>query len=440
LIIDAGSSGSRIYVYNWPRRYRFTLPSISASTLNQTGVTDRTSIGLSSLIASGVAEHLRPLLEFARQNVPASLQSSTPIYLRATAGMRLLEETNPTLSSQLMTQVRSSLSSSGFLFQNSYASILSGEYEGAFGWLAANFLYGRLNTSSVDTSDISLGQTVASFDLGGASTQVTFAPTELPLESIFPLIVGPTQINLYSYSYLRYGKDQMVSRYQAALLQGAVSQVNDPCLFPGYSVVINSVSINGTGNFTQCQENILALLRTSSFCANGKCAINGAYQPPIPSSMDLIFYSSYFYTFNFWKCVLGNGGPSNATCLQTMASNACNSQMQWSQVRSAYTDDTKFLSLYCFDAAFDLQLLNALQISSTQTIMVMNRVNGVSVTWALGAMIYEAGLLPVISRSESSSSSSTGSSSSSNSASSGASSSYLLLAALLLTQFIQLYL
>jgi golgi apyrase len=99
IVLDAGSSGTRIYIYRWLRNDLAKLESSNPSSLpqlmSQEKWTKKVHIGLStygetpSIIGD---DHLKPLLDHALEYVPSSLVSETPIFLLATAGMRLLPQ------------------------------------------------------------------------------------------------------------------------------------------------------------------------------------------------------------------------------------------------------------------------------------------------------------------------------------------------------------
>ena len=58
--------------------------------------------------------------------VPESEVSKTPIYVRATAGMRKARKDNPKQAEKVMEIVRDTLEESGFIFQRDWATIISG--------------------------------------------------------------------------------------------------------------------------------------------------------------------------------------------------------------------------------------------------------------------------------------------------------------------------
>lgn len=81
IIIDAGSSGSRIHVYNWKKVKSSELPNFQHLRCWST------EPGVSSCKSnSDIKAHLVNLLDAAKPYVPKKLQSITPIYFLATAG------------------------------------------------------------------------------------------------------------------------------------------------------------------------------------------------------------------------------------------------------------------------------------------------------------------------------------------------------------------
>src|SRR5277367_6052605 len=86
LMIDAGSTGSRIHVYKFHNC--FDVPTLEHETFEQI------KPGLSSYSNSPeqAAESLDVLLDIAVAEIPKELQSCTPLAVKATAGLRILGE------------------------------------------------------------------------------------------------------------------------------------------------------------------------------------------------------------------------------------------------------------------------------------------------------------------------------------------------------------
>lgn len=66
---------------------------------------------------------LRELIEFGKQRVPREQWADTEIRLMATAGMRLLELQ---IQYQILDSCRRALRESGFMFQDEWASVITG--------------------------------------------------------------------------------------------------------------------------------------------------------------------------------------------------------------------------------------------------------------------------------------------------------------------------
>ncbi|KAF4733987.1 hypothetical protein FOZ62_002291, partial [Perkinsus olseni] len=192
MVIDAGSSGSRMKVF----QYRLPSPVINSSA---TDSIDRyivfpeligsfkTSPGISysALAPSSVVKSLLALVEYAKGRLAAvrPFWKYFPIYLRATAGMR---DVVPARRDALMHECIRYLKETPFYFREDYAQVLSGEEEAAFGWLSLN---ADNRTLAGYDQDASLGW----LDMGGASFQIAFVPTRshYVLENLFPLALSP---------------------------------------------------------------------------------------------------------------------------------------------------------------------------------------------------------------------------------------------------------
>jgi len=87
VVVDAGSSGSRVRLYRWPTpvgRARVALQVPGVKRL----INNKKTPGLSSHAndLQRISDDIQGLLNDAAQHVPGQLQRSTPVYLMATAG------------------------------------------------------------------------------------------------------------------------------------------------------------------------------------------------------------------------------------------------------------------------------------------------------------------------------------------------------------------
>lgn len=138
MVLDGGSTGTRVHVFQYAAD-----SSSSYADLKLPEPKLKVQPGLSAYAnnAAGAAVSLQPLLEFAAQHIPDSQIPRTPVYLMATAGLRLLPAA---AAESILAECRSALHASNFRFESDWAQIISGSYEGLYAWVAANYAAGHL--------------------------------------------------------------------------------------------------------------------------------------------------------------------------------------------------------------------------------------------------------------------------------------------------------
>lgn len=145
-VIDAGSSGSRIVLYERQRdgstvrvEQRFSDTAGQALSSFETRPEDAGPLGITPLIQS-LNSHLQ---------ASAISMRDVQVHLLTTAGMRLLEARNLAAATAIYTSARSSLASSGMRLGR--IETLSGVDEGLYAWLDLNDLAGRLQAGAQAT-------------------------------------------------------------------------------------------------------------------------------------------------------------------------------------------------------------------------------------------------------------------------------------------------
>jgi guanosine-diphosphatase len=139
LMIDAGSTGSRIHVYKFHNC--FESPTLEHETFVQT------KPGLSSYTPQKAAESLDVLLDVAVKEVPKELQQCTPLAIKATAGLRLHgEERSKAILEAIEGRIHSNYPFP--LPEKDGVIIMDGKDEGVYAWITTNYLLG---TSSSNT-------------------------------------------------------------------------------------------------------------------------------------------------------------------------------------------------------------------------------------------------------------------------------------------------
>ena len=233
LMIDAGSTGSRMHVYEWEPRTLETKQEITAAVSGEllsfpgtdTRWTDRLRPGLDTFadvqdeaaLDEAVREYLKPLFDFAKSVLHTKQEDfgSYPVYLRATAGMRILNADDRSRIMDSVRRVMKDTSFNPFLFHDEFARTLSGEEEAIYDWAGVNFLLGDLVEQSRGAGLVTdPKKTHGALDLGGGSTQISFyEPKEDIMANLFKLQIGQAKHwNLYAHSFLFYGMNEGTTR------------------------------------------------------------------------------------------------------------------------------------------------------------------------------------------------------------------------------------
>src|ERR1700728_1002264 len=169
LMIDAGSTGSRIHVYQFNNCG--SSPELEDETFKMTEKNPNGS-GLSSYPddPEAAAKSLDVLMDVAMTAVPENMRACSPVAVKATAGLRRLGIEK---SEKILEAVRHRLETS-YPFpvvskEENGVAVMDGSDEGVYAWITTNYLLGKIG--GPDHSE-----TAAVFDLGGGSTQIVFEP------------------------------------------------------------------------------------------------------------------------------------------------------------------------------------------------------------------------------------------------------------------------
>ena len=97
-----------------------------------------------------VMEYIRPLFEFASTHIPEKYHKETSLYILATAGMRLLPKSQ---QDPILSNLREGVTAEyPFIFPEENLEIISGRQEGVYQWLAINYVLGKLDHHLQTTS------------------------------------------------------------------------------------------------------------------------------------------------------------------------------------------------------------------------------------------------------------------------------------------------
>lgn len=332
IIFDAGSSGTRLHIYRWldsdKARKEAGVKELQSLPVLETKSkwTEKIHPGISTFGEKPDRvgpDHLESLYNKARKVIPTHLEEDTPVFLLATAGMRLLPEDQ---RNEILQRI-CSYTRSNTKFQlpdcHVHIQVIPGEVEGLYGWVAANYLLGGFDAPK-DHAHGKDHHTYGFLDMGGASAQIAFAPNateaerhanDLKLLRMRTIDGTPAEYRVFTTTWLGFGVNEARKRYVEALQKasGAIETevLQDPCLPAGLSITtkgdiflpgsktINGQTphLNGTGKFDKCLVKTLPLLEKDHICEDNPCLLSGVHVPAIDFDVNhFVGVSEYWHT------------------------------------------------------------------------------------------------------------------------------------------------
>ncbi|RWR88197.1 putative apyrase 6 [Cinnamomum micranthum f. kanehirae] len=363
IVIDGGSTGTRIHVFEFSAEGEIPVLEMVGSGKSVV-MSMKVSPGLSDYAedVDGAGRSIVELLEFGKGKVPKERWGETEVRLMATAGLRRLEVAS---QERVLESCRRVLRSSGFRFQDDWASVISGSDEGIYAWIAANYAMGSLGGDPQQTTGI--------IELGGASAQNA------------------------AYESLRKLLESGDLKLSAESVQAGISSL-DPCTPSGYSHGVQSgmlpsgvlslksmslSTLHARGNFSECRSAALMLLQKGKGeCMYKHCRIGSTFIPHLQGKF--LATENFFYTSKFF----GLASTASLSDLILAGKQFCGED--WFRLKKKYHSLTQEdLLHYCFSSAYIVALLHdSLGFAlDDKRIQFVNQVGGMPIDWALGAFI-----------------------------------------------------
>jgi guanosine-diphosphatase len=434
VVIDAGSTGTRVHVYEFwrcqqPKATTHDKQNKVASSREGAMTPEITLVDEMFLeVKPGLSAHaeapyqaarsVQELVRHASRRVPRRLQSQTPLSVQATAGLRLLTE--PQVRGILQALQQQLQRSSPFPVKD--VRVIDGAEEGYMAWLATRFLM----------RESGLGAVV--LDLGGASTQIVFAldnhrnaepedaktghddasvhnsttihndghnetgahdsvdGLDLAYYTMTALPGAESVVPVFRHSYLGLGLMQVRKRVLQYHLReqqtmapssehGERRNATVPfeCWSRGSSGQRTrqngtDVLIRGEGDFWKCRQLSMRALGIRE----GTLGVDGVPQPIIRPDRPVLAFS-YFYDRTI---AAGLTNPVRPRDLMTLGERLCRDHQS---VASPSLDPSTPWS-WCLDLAYMHALLTAAYgLRSDHGLTVVKQIDGWEAGWALGA-------------------------------------------------------
>ncbi|CAD5110721.1 DgyrCDS93 [Dimorphilus gyrociliatus] len=419
VVFDAGSSHTKSFVYKWPGQKQNGTGAIEE--IWRSNATEK-GISAYSVNPTSVKESLEPIIKKTKKVLKKP--SETPIYLGATAGMRLLKQRNPKAADSILDAVREAFSSTSFHLKNETQNvrILSGEEEGTDSWVAVNYILNKFGTMSVFNLVKENPKTVGALDMGGASTQITFDSYKQTIPKAYSqnLTLFGWKFKVYTHSYSCYGLDEIKNRYFAHLInknKTGTGPIKSFCLPSGYNQTLNSTDIFQlpcTNRTTNNKEEIYTFIGQSNDegCKNeldqlfnwkncpygkGNCSFNGVYMPNLKNVDEFLAFSGFCYPVSFLNLTTCKKAEKfSYKSFQNARANFCNKT--WTEISNIPKKD-KFKWIYCMQMHYIEKLLvkgYGFNGSNWKKLTFRQDINGTVIGWAPGFMLRVTNSLPTV--------------------------------------------
>ena len=375
-MFDAGSAGTRAHAFQWiPKDSKNMVQP--APNRNKSWIV-KSNIPLSSAATdeNAIQKIFFPIIQYFIKKMPPALFYKTKIYIYATAGLRILPVSQ---QNQIIDKTYRYLSkNSPFKVKRKHIRIMSGAEEAIYGWLAVNHLLNFPNPS------------FGAIDMGGASMQFAYQlPSRSYIALKFPhsykIKVHFKTYYIYALSLLGFGANEAMKRFS-----------NNSC-FPYQIPFPSSFSFSPDNqNFKYLDSKILAI--NNDFGDFNKClaAIKKSMidqkillpQNFPPLSLTFLSMASFYYSNLNFKL------PSNSTLQELKNKTAVFCETNYSEHHKREPKNP-YLFNYCFFGTFQyFTLSGGLNYDFTNvTVYKLGNVNGAELSWAIGAMLKEAGFV-----------------------------------------------
>jgi Golgi apyrase len=397
-------------------------------------------------------EHLDKLLSHALKYIPLDEVPNTPLFLLATAGMRILPERQRKEVLKEVCEFARSTTQFQLPDCDVHVQVIPGETEGLYGWIAANYLLGGFDRPN--EHDHGKGHNTYGFlDMGGASAQIAFAPNateaekhanDLTLLRLRTIDGTPLEYKVFVTTWLGYGVNQARQRYVKALLESSTSkELPDPCLPAGLKVGVTkdgtfiesdddddddepkgkvAVELAGTGKFSECLHQTYPLLEKEKECTDSPCLINGQHVPAIDFDVNhFVGVSEYWHTTHEIFEMAHKDKAYDFKTYQERIDEFCS--QDWKSIENGLkkqkwgkkVDEDKAREV-CFKASWIINMLhdgigvprvgiedlkgsqnttkaildNAKEKGFLDPFQAVNKINDVEVSWTLGKMVLYA--------------------------------------------------
>lgn len=367
LMIDAGSTGSRISIFEVSHRCPDEVPEVNEVIPKNSDDLKIKKKGIHELLNANqevMNQYLQKLFDGARKVLKESTFTQEshfrhiPIFLRASAGVRRLPWDD---QMQLMDMATRSLKDSGFDGQD--AEVVTGDNEGLYAWVSVNALLKTFQNKQ---------DTVGIVEMGGESLQLAYVPETRGDDSFHVQLAG-RRYEVYSHSYGNLGQNSAKSTF---------CENNSLC------VQDCALLKNTTGDYKACRQHFISALKRNGIQSYG---FFGHKQMPLFGNFMGLSNIAYLANETDQELI-------QAQNIDAIGRDLCENRFE--QVQSRYPKlKPNFQETYCFTLALTRSLLSGEESNPRfqglgftgrmHNLQGVVKIRGEDPTWTKGFLILE---------------------------------------------------
>lgn len=351
-IVNAGNSGSRLYIY----QYELTNNNTPTNIKRVFSKTIEPGLASINLNQKSVSQYLAQLFS----DVP---EVNVPVYFYATSGMRMLSFARQQTYYEHVTKWFSTKEH----WQLMTARTLKNKEEALFGWLAVNYELGALTSPNASL--------VSTIDTGSGSLQVAIPlqnVQSISSENYLHIHVYDRDVSLFVHGFLGLGQDEIRNQF-----------FDHQACFSKHYPLPNGLF--GTGDFKTCEKNMIPMINALHF-------VNELIQPVIEQNPNETWYiiggiSTMLQQRPF---VFDNYELTSEELEQKADQQVC--QQDWAILNTIYASN-KYLYTNCLNASyFHALVVQGFGMSQTQPIHFISNKTSTN-DWTLGALLFQISTL-----------------------------------------------
>ncbi|MGQ3888621.1 multidrug DMT transporter permease [Legionella sp. CNM-1927-20] len=347
VVIDAGSTGSRLHLYSYDLD----------ETNSPVKITERYSKKVKPGLAT-IEPNTATIDAYLTTLFSGTPGQAYPVYFYATAGMRLL----PQAQQQKFYSLVNNWFQSNANWQLASAKTISGNDEGLYGWLALNYRLNKLANATAKPAGY--------MDMGGASVEIAFPVTDdqaIDSKDVKNIDLYGQHFKIFVHSFLGLGQTEVTHQFLDT----------NSCFIKDYELPTGELA---QGDAYQCESEVSALM-------NGVHHVNKAIQPILNASSITDWYVAGGLEalaksppFNF-----AENHFSSQELLDQANSLVC--QQEWPDLSAQYSNND-YLYGYClFPAYYYALIVDGYGIQSGQPLNYLPSEQ--SADWSLGVVLQQ---------------------------------------------------